>query len=150
MAFETTGRRPVLNNLCSPHYIDSLIVIAERAMRNRQTEEVPVTFDMECDDFGVEKWRGLRVSATYRFTGFVYADKSGDSLTPNGPPYVEINSELVNWTIYLVTDDLAVELPEWLQAHLVVEFADELDEAFVAAKGGQARIEWQAIERAGV
>lgn len=113
--------------------------------------EVEVEFTVECDDFAVPEWIGLRCSATFEVFGHVTFDRSGDSVTPNGPPRASVALlDPKSYGIHLVgpMHDIDVALPDWLQYMLATEKASEFDAAFLAAIGGQERLETLAIEKA--
>lgn len=114
--------------------------------RRSRTREIPVSFEVDHDDFVVQHraFEGLSCSAKYRVWGHVIEDKSGDLVTPNGAPEVQLSSELVAWEMYLGDQ----RLPDGLQELLVNTYADEFDAAFIKAKGGMCSLEYEAMERA--
>lgn len=114
-----------------------------------RTERVPVADTIECDDFTVPMWPGLRCSATFIFSGHVEIDHSGDAVTPDGPPSADIklNSPVrysigVPWT----EKGIEVELPQWLQDQLTSIDAVEFRLAFLHAIGGQSKLDERAVE----
>ncbi len=120
-----------------------------RELRSGQ-REVPVTFDVECDDFSVPEWPGLRCSATYEVFGYVTFDRSGDRTTPNGPPTVNVS--LLDSKTYGISmtfdEDDGVDLPNWLQERLATADSNLFDAAFLTAIGGQEKLDQLAIEKA--
>ncbi len=109
-------------------------------------ESIDVEFDVECDDFTVRAMYGLEFSATYEVVGYVRPDNSGDSVTPNGPPEVNVGLMAVPKAYEIALDGCL--LPKWLQEHLSVEFATEMDDAFLEAIGGQSKLDELAVEKA--
>jgi hypothetical protein len=115
---------------------------ARDALRN---ETISVDFTVTCEEFRVPAMYGLEFSATYECFGDVTPDRSGDHVTPNGPP--EVMAYLQDVKEYTISLD-GCELPKWLQEHLAIEFASEMDAAFLEAIGGQAKLDELAIEHA--
>lgn len=118
-------------------------------MRTRMDEEIDVDFTVESDDFAVPEWPGLRCSATFRVTGVVNVDHSGDSVTPDGPESADVM--LMDPTAFgmnLVNEARGVDepLPDWLQQRLVQD--EEFDAGFLASVGGMEKLESLAIEKA--
>lgn len=120
------------------------IAAENRAARRRKG--IDVCFTVTSDDFRVPEWPGLRCSAEFEASGTVKFDDSGDSITPNGAPDVEVG--LLDPVNYIVSQGDR-ELPEWLQQKLALECADQFDAAFLAAIGGQDALDALAIEEAG-
>lgn len=109
------------------------------------SQAIAVEFTVEAEEFRVPEWPGLHVTATYEAFGYVTPDTSGDSVTPNGPPLVNVElGDPVSYSIWLGYR----EFPDWLAQHLVTEFAGQLDSAFLAAVGGQEMLETLAVEEA--
>lgn len=112
----------------------------------KTAEPIDVCFTVECDSFRVPAMSGLEFSATYEVYGTVTPDTSGDHITPNGPPDVSVGlGELKEYTIKLGGFE---DLPSWLEQHLATEYASELDAAFLAAIGGQDKLDSLAMEKA--
>jgi hypothetical protein len=127
------------------------LLTTDRPMRTRTDEEIDVDFEVECDDFAVPEWPGLRCSATFRVCGIVTIDHSGDSVTPDGPEvaYVQL-FEATSHTIHLYDKLKGIDepLPEWLEYLLVTTQQCEFDAAFLAAVGGMEKLEDLACEEA--
>lgn len=119
--------------------------IRDEARNELRRDTISVDFDVTCDDFRVPAMYGLEFSATYECFGDVTPDRSGDSVTPNGPP--EVMAYLQDVKEYTISLDGA-ELPKWLQEHLATEYAGEMDAAFLDVIGGQAKLDELAIEKA--
>lgn len=106
-------------------------------------DTITVDFDVTCESFTVEDLHGLEFSATYEAVANIENDYSGDHITPDGPPYVFANlCDIDEYDIRFQGSSL----PDWLQEHLCVEFAAEIDDAFFTAIGGQAKLDQLAIE----
>lgn len=110
----------------------------------KRSREVEVNFEVECDDFTVPEWPGLRCWAKFEAYGFVTFDESGDSVTPDAPPFVSVN--LLDVKSYGITLE-DIDLPEWLEAQLAND-GGKFDAAFLSAIGGQGRLDDLAIEKA--
>lgn len=119
--------------------------IRDEARELRLKRGIEVAFKITCKSFTVPEWHGLDVSATYSASGTVTPDRSGDHITPNGPPDVFVT--LDDATEYQITLD-GCPLPEWLQWRLSTQDRFEMDLAFLAAIGGQSKLDELAIEKA--
>lgn len=114
-----------------------------------ERESIPVEFEVECDEFRVPEWPGLVVGATYEVFGYVKPANDGDSVTPDGAPEVNVGlGEVKSYDIKLDPEGLTEEIPEWLQERLANHNASEMDAAFLAAIGGQEKLDELAIEKA--
>jgi hypothetical protein len=118
---------------------------ARETIRRQKRGEIPVEFKVECEDFRVPAMPELDFAATYAAFGHVTPDRSGDRITPNGPPDVSVG--LLDPDSYNIQLD-GTDLPQWLQQHLATEYATEMDDAFLQAIGGQDRLNELAIEKA--
>lgn len=118
--------------------------IREEAREFVRREEIPVEFTVECEEFYVSACPGLEFSADYAVFGYVTPDRSGDHITPNGPPGVGVS--LLDPVSYDIRFDGA-PLPEWLQEHLALEFSAEMDAAFLDAIGGWDKLNELAIDK---
>lgn len=107
---------------------------------------VDVEFTVECESFTVPAMYGLEFSATYKASGTVTPDRSGDHITPNGSP--EVCVSLDDPTEYTIKLGGFEDLPKWLEQHLATHFASEMDASFLEAIGGQERLDELAIEKA--
>lgn len=107
---------------------------------------VELAFDVRATLFRVPEWPGLLVThATYEVLASVTPDSSGDGTTPNGAP--DVLCGLGELKSYDIINSVYDELPKWLQEHLVVEWATELDTAFLDAVGGNEALEAKALEQ---
>lgn len=110
------------------------------------SKEVQVNFEVSCDDFAVPDWPELRCSATYNVHGYVEVDDSGP--VPTSRPSVM----LLDAKAYTISIPCDLEgwhtLPDWLQYRLVTEDGDKFYEAFLAAIGGQGKLDELAVEQA--
>lgn len=116
----------------------------ERYRQRRGTINVYFKVSHE-EEFIVPAMPGLTFTASYEAYGDVTPDISGDHVTPNGPP--EVEATLGDVREYEIQLD-GCELPKWLQEHLAIEYAGEMDAAFLEAIGGQDRLDQLAIEKA--
>lgn len=115
----------------------------------KRHEEIDVDFEVECDDFEVPDWPGLRCSATFRVTGTVEIDRSGDEVTPDGNPDPRVMlMDPIAYEVCVCDEIIDVPLPGWLQQRLVHEDAEEFDSAFLEAIGGRGVLDQLAIEKA--
>lgn len=117
---------------------------AREELHRARRGTIDVDFTVDCESFTVPKMYGLEFSATYKASGTVWPDRSGDHITPNGPPEVCVSlDDLTEYTIKLGGFE---DLPKWLEQHLATHFASEMDAAFLEAIGGQERLDELAIE----
>lgn len=126
--------------------------IRQEARDELRRGTISVSFDVTCEEFRVPEMYGLTFAATYEACGDVTPDRSGDHVTPNGPPEVMAYLlDIKDYDIAIRAEDLTifdVSLPKWLQDHLITEYASGMAAAFLDAIGGQAKLDELAIEHA--